>query len=192
MSTSKEKVIDSAQELFHFKGFQNTSIDDIIKSTGVTKSNLYYHFDSKEELGLLVLEIRIREYEQTIFEHTLADKTISPEKRLKLHYKKIIAYHKNLDFRCGCPFGNLALEMSDINEKFRVRLSEFFNNWQKMIESCIKEGIRKQEFRDDISPKAISSIALSHLEGAIMMTKTHKSISALSLGSKTILKLIRK
>ncbi|MGB3364814.1 MAG: TetR family transcriptional regulator C-terminal domain-containing protein [Thermodesulfobacteriota bacterium] len=191
MSTSKEKVIDSAQKLFHLNGFQNTSIDDILESTGVTKSNLYYHFKSKEELGLLVLEKRIREYENKFFSDTLESNSISPEKRLKKYYKKVTAYHENLECKNGCPFGNLALEMSTTNEKFRSRLSEFFNHWQKVIEKCIKEGVKLKEFRSDISPKIISQLILSHLEGAILMAKTHRSISPLSTGSKTIMKLIQ-
>ncbi len=191
MSTSKEKVIDSAQKLFHLNGFQNTSIDDILKSTGVTKSNLYYHFKSKEELGLLILEKRIREYENKFFSDTLENNSISPEKRLKKYYKRVIAYHENLNCKNGCPFGNLALEMSNTNEKFRSRLSEFFNHWQKTIEKCLKEGIELKEFRSDISPKIISQLILSHLEGAILMTKTHRSIIPLSSGSKTIMKLIK-
>lgn len=191
MSTSKEKVIDSAQKLFHLNGFQNTSIDDILKSTGVTKSNLYYHFKSKEELGLLILEKRIREYENKFFSDTLENNSISPEKRLKKYYKRVIAYHENLNCKNGCPFGNLALEMSNTNEKFRSRLSEFFNHWQKTIEKCLKEGIELKEFRSDVSPKIISQLILSHLEGAILMTKTHRSIIPLSSGSKTIMKLIK-
>lgn len=191
MSTSKEKVIDSAQKLFHLNGFQNTSIDDILESTGVTKSNLYYHFKSKEELGLLILEKRIREYENKFFSDTLDNNSVSPEKRLKKYYKKVTAYHENLECKNGCPFGNLALEMSTTNEKFRSRLSEFFNHWQKTIEKCIKEGIELKEFRSDISPKIISQLILSHLEGAILMAKTHRSISPLSSGSKTIMKLIK-
>ena len=191
MSTSKQKVIDSAQKLFHLNGFQNTSIDDILESTGVTKSNLYYHFKSKEELGLLILEKRISEYENKFFSDTLENNSISPEKRLKKYYKKVIAYHENLNCKNGCPFGNLALEMSDTNKKFRSRLSEFFNHWQKTIEKCIKEGIELKEFRSDITPKIISQLILSHLEGAILMTKTHRSIIPLSSGSKTIMKLIK-
>ncbi|MCK5390818.1 MAG: TetR family transcriptional regulator C-terminal domain-containing protein [Deltaproteobacteria bacterium] len=190
MSTSKEKVIDSAQVLFHLNGFQNTSIDDILKQTGVTKSNLYYHFKSKEELGLLILEKRISEYEKKFFLETLGDTSISPEQRLKNYYKKVTTYHKNLNCRNGCPFGNLALEMSDINEKFRLRLSEFFSHWQKIIELCIKEGIKQKQFRGDISPKTISQLIISHLEGAILMAKTHRSIIPLRSGSKTIMKLI--
>ncbi len=191
MSTSKEKILESARDLFHLNGYKNTSIDDILKSTGVTKSNFYYHFKSKEELGLLILEIRIKEYEIKFLTDTLGNTSISPEKRLKNYYKKVTSFHKGLNCRGGCPFGNLALEMSDINENFRLRLSKFFNHWQKIIEGCIKEGIKKKEFRDDLSSKSISQLILSHLEGTIMMVKTHRSISPLSNGSKTIIKLIK-
>ena len=191
MSSSKEKVIDSAQKLFHLNGFQNTSIDDILKSTGVTKSNLYYHFKSKEDLGLLILEKRIRDYERKFFSDTLEDYSLSPERRLKKYYKKVTAYHEDLKCKNGCPFGNLALEMSDSNEKFRSRLSEFFSHWQKIIEKCIKDGIKLGEFRSDISPRIISQLILSHLEGAILLAKTQRSITPLSTGSKTIMKLIK-
>lgn len=192
MNTSKEKVIESAQKLFHIYGFQNTSIDDILESTGVTKSNLYYHFKSKEELGLLILEKRIREYEDKFFSDTLENYSLSPQRRLKKYYKKVTDYHEKLECKNGCPFGNLALEMSDTNEKFRSQLSEFFNHWQKVIEKCIREGIELKEFRSDISPKIISQLILSHLEGAILLAKTHRSITHLSSGSKTIMKLIKK
>lgn len=191
MSTSKEKAIESAIELFHESGFQNTSIDDILKSTGITKSNFYYHFKSKEELGLLILDIRISSYESKFLSSTFGNTSLSPEQRLKSYYKKVTSYHQDLNCSRGCPFGNLALEMSDINENFRIRLSEFFNHWQKIIEECVKEGIRDKEFRQDISAKKISELILSHLEGAIMMSKTHRSINPISSGGKTIVKLIK-
>ena len=87
MSTSKEKILESARDLFHLNGYKNTSIDDILKSTGVTKSNFYYHFKSKEELGLLILDIRIKEYEIKFLTDTLGNTSISPEKRLKNYYE---------------------------------------------------------------------------------------------------------
>ena len=192
MKDSKEKIIDCAKKLIHLKGFQGTSIDDIIKGAGVTKSNLYYHFKSKEEIGLVVLEIRIREYKDSLLASTLGDHTISPEARLKKYYHTLISRHKKLKYKMGCPIGNLALEMSDINEKFRTRISEFLDYWQKQIQSCIKEGVKKREFRDDVSARALALLILSHTEGAIMMTKTHRSATPLSLGSKTLLNLLKK
>ena len=192
MISSKEKIVESAQDLFHRNGFQNTSIDSILESTGVTKSNLYYHFKSKEELGLLVLEKRITEYEREFFTNTFEDKGLTPEQRLTRYYKKVITHYKTLDYRFGCPFGNLAQELSDANEKFRLMLSYFFDRWQKAIEGCIKEGMKQKQFRDDISSKDISLLILSHLEGAILMSKTHRSGQPLNSGSRSILKLIRR
>jgi len=191
MSTSKEKILESARDLFHLKGYDNTSVDDLLINTGVTKSNFYYHFKSKEELGLLILEKRIEDYEIKFLSNTIGNESVSPEKRLKKYYKEVINYHRGLDCRRGCPFGNLALEMSDSNENFRLRLSEFFEHWQQIIEGCIKEGIRKKEFRSDLSPKTISQLILSHLEGAILIAKTQRSLQPLSQGSKTILKLLK-
>ena len=56
MNKSKERLLASARELIHENGFQQTSVDEILKKSGVTKSNFYYHFKSKEELGLIILE----------------------------------------------------------------------------------------------------------------------------------------
>ena len=189
MSSSKERILDCAQDLFHLQGYRSTSVDDILKRAKVTKSNFYYHFKSKEELALLTLSQRINEYEKNLFAPTLGNTALSPEKRLRSYYNKLISLHKTINLKKGCPFGNLALEISGVNEKFRRRISEFFDHWQKQIELCIKDGIKQKQFRDDISPKSLSQLILSHTEGAIMLTKTHKSISALSSGSKLIMKL---
>ena len=50
----KAKIVEAAWELFHEKGYDNTTIDDIIKRSGTSKGSFYYHFDSKDAfLGTL-------------------------------------------------------------------------------------------------------------------------------------------
>ncbi|NIO21127.1 MAG: TetR family transcriptional regulator [Candidatus Aenigmarchaeota archaeon] len=191
MSKSKSKILESAKKLFHLKGFQQTSIDDILNDSSVTKSNFYYHFKSKEELGLIYLDRRIKQYETEVLVSTLGNKSENPSSRIGKFYEKVKTFHKDLDCVKGCPFGNLAIEMSGANENFRERLSTFFSRWEKSIEECIKEGTSNGEFRTDLSPKIMSQLILSHLEGAIMMVKTHRSIDPLSSGSETIIKLLK-
>ena len=53
---TKARVLQTASRLINEKGFCNTSINDIIQATGVKKGNLYFHFSSKEDLSLAVLE----------------------------------------------------------------------------------------------------------------------------------------
>ncbi len=191
MNKSKEKILASAKELFHEYGFQQTSVDEILKKSGVTKSNFYYHFKSKEELGLIILQRFITLYESDVLTKTLGNKSLSPSARLLEFYNSVKTFHRDLENPRGCPFGNLAIEMSGSNENFRERLSAFFNSWEKSIEECIYEGMSAGDFRSDLPPGVIAQLILSHLEGAIMMVKTHRSIEPLSSGSETILRLLK-
>jgi TetR/AcrR family transcriptional repressor of nem operon len=191
LNKSKEKILASAKELFHENGFQQTPVDEILKKSGVTKSNFYYHFKSKEELGLVILERFIRQYESDVLVKTLGNKSLGPSERLVEFYKSVRTFHRDLQNPKGCPFGNLAIEMSGSNEYFRKKLSLFFNSWERTIEECIKEGISTGDFRGDLPPDVLAQLILSHLEGAIMMVKTHRSIEPLSSGSETILRLLR-
>ncbi|MCH8029777.1 MAG: TetR/AcrR family transcriptional regulator [Candidatus Dadabacteria bacterium] len=187
---NKAKLIEAATDLIHQKGYHTTTVDNILDKTGVKKSNFYYHFKSKEELALIALDSRIEQFEEEIINYTLLDGSISPKSRLKRFYKKISDYHESLNCERGCPFGNLAIEMSDVNEGFRSRLSVFFQNWESVLESCIAEGIKRGEFRSDIDPQHIASLLLCHLEGAIMMVKTYKTPEPLSSRIHSIMKLL--
>lgn len=191
MSKSRDKILESAKKLLHIKGFQQTSIDDILNDSGVTKSNFYYHFKSKEELGLEILDRRIKQYEAEVLSTTLENKSDSPSSRLDSFYEKVKTFHTDLGCVKGCPFGNLAIEMSGVSENFRERLSSFFSRWQESIRECVEEGIVKGEFRSDFESKMIAQLILSHLEGAVMMVKTHRSIDPLTSGSETIIKLLK-
>ena len=191
MIKSKEKILASARELFHENGFRQTSVDELLKKSGVTKSNFYYHFKSKEELGLIILDRFIKQYEADALAKTLGNKSLTPSERLIEFYKSVRTFHRDLDKPRGCPFGNMAIEMSGSNESFREKLSLFFNSWEKIIEECIREGMSTGDFRSDLPPGVIAQLILSHLEGAIMMVKTHRSIEPLSAGSETIMRLLK-
>lgn len=191
MNKSKERILASAKELFHEHGFQQTSVDEILKKSGVTKSNFYYHFKSKEELGLIILERFIKQYEADVLMKTLGNKSLGPSERLVEFYNAVKTFHRDLNNPKGCPFGNMAIEMSGSNENFREKLSAFFNSWEKVIEECINEGMSTGDFRSDLHPGVVAQLILSHLEGAIMMVKTHRSIEPLSSGSETIMRLLK-
>ena len=191
MHKSREKILISAKALFHQSGFQRTSVDEILKNSGVTKSNFYYHFKSKEELGLIIIERFIKHYETDVLQKTLGNSSLRPSERLVEFYNSVKTFHQDTQNPKGCPFGNLAIEMSGANENFREKLSEFFNSWERVIETCIKEGMSTGDFRSDLPPGVIAQLILSHLEGAIMMVKTHRSLEPLSTGSETILRLLK-
>lgn len=188
---NKEKIINAATELFHENGVLNTSVDSILEKSGVKKSNFYYHFKSKMQLALTVLERRILNFESEIIKETIANNLLSPLERIISLYENLSAFHINLGYKRGCPFGNIAVEMSDHDEFFRDKIAKFFKKWKDEIENSINDGVIDGSFRKEIDPSSMAMIILSHIEGAIIMVKTHKSIAPLDNGGKTIVDLIK-
>ena len=63
-SDIREKIIDASWELFHEKGFGETTINDIINKADISKGTFYYYFRSKDNLLDTLSEILDREYER--------------------------------------------------------------------------------------------------------------------------------
>ena len=54
--STREAVLRAATRLMHVRGYQNTSLDDVLRESGVGKGNFYHHFRSKEDLGYAILD----------------------------------------------------------------------------------------------------------------------------------------
>ncbi len=48
--STKQQIIDAAMKLFSERGYNDVSINEIIKQVGLSKRTFYYHFDSKEAI----------------------------------------------------------------------------------------------------------------------------------------------
>ncbi len=189
--TNKEKILKVAYKIIYENGYNKTSVDEIISKAKISKSNFYYYFKSKESLAIAVLDLRIEQYVNEIINETLMNNKLTPLKRLESFYNKVVKFHEKNECKYGCPFGNLANELSGKNHKFRKKLAAFFEQWREKIELCLKDGIENKEFSDKFNPKLFSEIILAHLEGAILISKTYKQINPLEKGSKEIINLLK-
>src|SRR5439155_162504 len=54
--TTRDAILHAASRLMHVKGYNATSIDDVLRESGIGKGNFYYHFKSKEDLGHAILD----------------------------------------------------------------------------------------------------------------------------------------
>src|ERR1700737_4878613 len=86
---SREKIIEAATTLFHKGGYHATSLDDILEASGVCRSNFYYHFPSKEDLGMEVLGQQAEAFESRCIRGILEDKSLPARKRLERLYQAV-------------------------------------------------------------------------------------------------------
>lgn len=192
---SREKILQSAMELFYHVGYQTTSVDDILAHCGVAKSNFYYHFKTKEELAFVVLEHRVADYEiQTL--DLLHDASQSPSERLRQFLARVCQAQVDVQKMAGCPFGNFAAALPSVeddarNERFRLRLSQLFRRMEAAVGVCLAEGAACGDFRDDIPPSEMAAFLVATMQGLLMLTKTHRDTAPLFSGMALAQKLLR-
>src|SRR2546421_3595839 len=133
--SSREKILLVSREQFYRNGYLATSVDDIIAEAKVSKSNFYYHFKSKEDLGIEVLQERREEFAAEL-DRLLAADVGTPRERLHGVVDFMVeAQDSRLD-KCGCPFGNLIAEMAERSERIRGALSCMFAGMTSRI-ACV-------------------------------------------------------
>src|SRR4029077_7692628 len=103
----RARLIETAMKLAHKHGFRETSLADIAEAAHVPVGNVYYYFNTKEELGSTVEAQRLAEFRA--FREEL-DRLSSPKERLFAFVESI---HRNREqlARGGCPLGGLCLEL---------------------------------------------------------------------------------
>ncbi len=170
---NRERILEAAARLFHERGFQPTSLDEIIAASGVCRSNLYYHFASKEELGLVVLDHLAERFRASAIEGTLQDRQRPARQRLEEFLAAITDGLEADACRRGCPFGNLAAELAGDHPKFRERLSGLFRRWEAAVVVCLHDGVRGGEFRSDLDVDRIATALVSQVEGAVLLSKAY-------------------
>lgn len=171
---SREKILAKAAELIHVKGFNHTSIQDILEAASVKKSNFYYHFESKEQLGFEVLAFRMRQFYKLAIAPSLMDTSVEPRRRIDAFLDRLAALGMSEAGERGCPFGNLAQEISALHEPLRESLSGFFDACAEALEACLEDGKKTSAFRSDTPSREIAEFILGQIQGAFLLRKTHR------------------
>ena len=173
---TKNRVVETAKQLFHLQGFSNTSMDDIIKKSGVKKGNLYFYFKSKDELGYAVLN---RSTE--IFMQTHQRFAAKPGRPLQKIYGMLDRMEQDLrekNCRGGCLFGNFAIEMSGIHEGFRKRVEKVFDAWTLQLQEVLDSAKQEGELNHSLDTQALAQLLVAAMEGATMLAKNKKDTKA--------------
>ncbi len=169
---TRDKILKCTRKLLITRGFYNTSINDIIKATGVKKGNLYYHFASKEDLGIAVLQDAKDEFFQLL---DAAFSGSTPLEQVNNFLEAILNEQRKKNFVGGCLFGNTALEMSDNNSGFARIINKLFIRWSNIIEGHLREAVKRGELISDFAPHQLSKLIIAAIEGGIMMSRVSKN-----------------
>src|SRR5512132_128654 len=77
-AATRDQILNAASRLIHVQGYQSTSLDDVLRESGVGKGNFYYYFKSKEDLGYAIIDRLVRGFLERTLEPAFADPNRDP------------------------------------------------------------------------------------------------------------------
>ena len=107
---ARERILDTAYELFSRRGVRDVGVDEVIASAGVAKATLYRHFPSKDDLVLAFLERREQRWTHEWLETEAKRRGATPEEQLLAIFDVFGEWFRRDDFE-ACAFINVLLEM---------------------------------------------------------------------------------
>jgi TetR/AcrR family transcriptional repressor of nem operon len=177
--STREALIESATRLIHLKGYQNTTLDDVLTASSVGKGNFYHYSKSKEDLGYAILDRVVDAFLERGLEPCFTDAAGSRLGQIRCFLGRIRDAQHERNCVGGCVFGNLAAELADVHEGFRARLTRLFARWRTRLTQVLEEAQQRGEVTEACRPEAVGHFLVASLEGAILLTKLTKEIGVM-------------
>lgn len=156
--SARERLLDTALELFNRHGFNAVGIDTILKESGVAKNTLYRHFGSKDELIVSALRKHDQIFRLKIAKAVEKDSVSLIDSVLRI-FDAYELWIKRQDFY-GCLFINASAEFPDADSPIHMVCAEHKQLVTKYIQAIVESG----GFKDS---EALSRRLLILLDGAI-------------------------
>jgi AcrR family transcriptional regulator len=114
MPSARERILDTAYDLFSRHGIRAVGVDRIIATSGVAKMSLYRHFHSKEALVLAFLQEREKRWTMEWLHAEASKRADDGAGRMLAIFDVFDEWFRKPDFE-GCSFINVLLEFSDVD-----------------------------------------------------------------------------
>jgi TetR/AcrR family transcriptional repressor of nem operon len=169
---TRRAIVAEAAPLFNQKGFEGTSLADLMHATGLQKGGIYRHFSGKEELAAEAFDYS---WGKAVDER-LAGVAEIPNcvERLKKTIENFVELRAGL-VPGGCPLMNTAVEADDGNARLRARAKKALQNWTARLTKITAEGIAKNQISANVHARDLAQLIIASLEGALLIARLQKS-----------------
>jgi TetR/AcrR family transcriptional repressor of nem operon len=165
---TRRDIVEKAAPLFNQKGFEGTSLADLMQATGLQKGGIYRHFSSKKELAAEAFDYA---WEKAV-RGRLDGVADVPDcvNRLKKTIDNFAEKRAGL-VPGGCPLLNTAVEADDGNPVLRARARKALRGWTERLSRITAEGIQQNQIDRSVAPRQLAELIISSLEGALLISR---------------------
>lgn len=158
--TSRAVILNAAAKLATTKGLDGLSIGDLAAAVGMSKSGMYAHFKSKEELELATIETASEIFGREVLRPAVTAPAGS--RRLRALVDSFLEHLERRVFPGGCFFAAVAMELDTRPGLARDRVVEVQQQWLSLLRQCFLDAIANGEIdsKADVSQAVFETHAM--------------------------------
>jgi AcrR family transcriptional regulator len=174
---TREALLHAGFEEIYRNGFRSARVDRILDRTSVTKGAFYHHFPTKRALGEAIVDELIWDRIHEGWIRPIED-TADPIPVLIRLMNETLLEASDQALECGCPLGNIAQELSPVDEGFRRLIHGVFERWIRAVRAALERGQRSGRVAARVDPRQAAVFIIASLEGGIAMAKQSRDRAA--------------
>lgn len=184
---TQDRIVRSAARLFLTRSYQSVGVVDLCAAADVRKGSFYHFFPSKAALAKAVVDLHAGELERR-----LAAVTGDPAARLLAVADAVTDIQTGFERRfgriVGCPFGNLAAELSTTDDELRAHVAAVFARWEDLLTGACRDATAAGVLRDGVEPARLAHSILAQIQGQILLAKVSGApAAAISAGLRAMI-----
>jgi TetR/AcrR family transcriptional repressor of nem operon len=121
--TTRDHIVEAADQLFYRQGYEHTSFSDIAEVVQISRGNFYFHFKTKDEILHAVIDLRLANTRKMLEQWEIEGK--QPADRIRSFIHILIANRADIK-RYGCPVGTLRAELAKLNHASQPEANKLF------------------------------------------------------------------
>lgn len=174
-SDARQRIVTTAARLFLERSYQAVGVDELCTAADVRKGSFYHYFSSKSELAKAVVDLHAQEFARQL----TGSADASPVQRLHAIPRAIGTIQAGLEAQfgraVGCPFGNLAAELSTTDDDLRAHLAETLGAMHRHLAATCRDAAEAGALRAGTDPDELAAALLAQYQGVILLAKLNNA-----------------
>jgi TetR/AcrR family transcriptional repressor of nem operon len=171
---TRRRILDVAQESILLKGFDATSIEEIVAGAEITKSGFFYHFADKNALATALID-RYVEVEDALFDDIFGrtrELSDDPLQQMLIGLRLLAELIEDMpNGHPGCIVATAAYQDRLFNQNVRDANRRAVLNWRDRFRSMFDAILEDYELVEDLDLDHLADMVSALLEGGIVMAR---------------------
>lgn len=186
---TREKLVNTAQDLIGASSYASVGVAEICKQAGVNKGSFYHFFKSKEELALEALDKTKQEIAAKLDNVFYSNKPaiVKLDEFIECFYNHLVEDFEKHGKVLGCPAVNLGSEMATQNQHFCDSVNNIFKHFNVYFTSLAQDFKTEGLVDEDADPQILGKLIHTYILGVKVIAKIENSPLILRQQLKSVL-----